>query len=105
MPEDRRQNGPRSLGDLMADVARASGLNRSRPVHPALKAWKGAVGDDLSRVTRAVRFRSGELIVEVTTASHHHELVAFRGESLRRRVNELLGDETVRRIAFKHQSQ
>ena len=114
MPDDRRaraqtdartqKNRPAELSDLLGAFGREVGLNRSKPVHPTFAAWNEAAGADLAEVARPVRFRAGELAVDVATASHHHELVAFSGESLRRRVNEILGEDLVRRIAFKHQT-
>ncbi|MEO0649248.1 MAG: DUF721 domain-containing protein [Planctomycetota bacterium] len=108
MPDDARRDasgsssGPDALGDLLRGVTRQAGLNRSKPVHPVFSAWAEAAGPALAEVAKPVRFRAGELAVDVASASHHHELVAFTGEPLRRRLNELLGEDLVRRIAFKH---
>ena len=104
MPDEnaRGRSGPDALGDLLAGITRQAGLNRSKPIHPVFRAWDEAAGPALAAHARPVRFRAGELAVDVATASHHHELVAFTGEALRRRVNELLGEELVRRVTFKH---
>jgi hypothetical protein len=103
-PDDARGGGPAAFGDLLAGVTRQAGLSRSKPIDPVFRAWDRAAGETLARVARPVRFRAGELAVDVSTASHHHELVAFTGERLRREVNEILGDDRVRRITFKHQT-
>lgn len=67
-------------------------------------AWNELVGERLAAVARPVRFRRGELAIDVSSASHYHELVAFTGEGLRVRLNEALGEERVKRLAFKHQA-
>lgn len=104
MPDEPRGGASPSFGDLLAGVTRQAGLSRSKPVHPVFRAWDEVAGDALAKVARPVRFRGGELAIDVSTASHHHELVAFTGESLRRLLNQQLGDDRVRRITFKHQT-
>ena len=110
MPDEHRSNarsgdGPQAFGDLLGSVTRQVGLNRSKPAHPSFKAWDDVAGPELARVARPVRFRAGELAIDVSTATHYHELVAFTGEGLRRRVNDLLGEEIVRKLVFKQRTQ
>ena len=66
-----------------------------------LDAWKCAAGPLLSKRARAVRFQRGELVVEVSSAAHLHELQSFTGENYRRAVNAALGDERIRRVTFR----
>jgi hypothetical protein len=47
-----------------------------------------------------MRFARGELLVEVDSAAHMHELANFTGEEYRARINEHLGKEEVRRLTF-----
>jgi hypothetical protein len=68
---------------------------------PVYEAWSNALGRDLARRARPVRFRRGELCVEVEGAAHYHELSNFTGERYRRLANEALGREEIRRVVYK----
>jgi predicted nucleic acid-binding Zn ribbon protein len=109
MPDPRRQaprTGPAPaaapLGELLSQVKRQIGLEARRPLHPTFAAWEQVVDQAFAGHTAPVRFRGGELLVEVTSATHHHELVAFHGERLRTAINRELGQELVERLLFKH---
>ncbi|MCY2959805.1 MAG: DUF721 domain-containing protein [Planctomycetota bacterium] len=95
------RRGVSSLQDSLASYLRETGLARRRSESPVYAAFDSAAGADLARRARPVRFARGVLTVEVDSASHYHELVSFRGEELRARVNQLLGTADVRSIAFK----
>lgn len=106
MNHQSRRGGsdPAGLGDLLGEVTRAAGLGSAKRVDPVFEAWDQVVGEQLAAVATPVRFRRGELSIDVSSASHYHELVAFTGEGLRKRLNERLGEERVQRLAFKHQA-
>ncbi len=59
------------------------------------------MGKQLANRARAVRFRSGELTVEVDSSAHYQELKNFTGDQYRRKANKLLGSERVQRVIFK----
>jgi hypothetical protein len=68
-------------------------------------AWRQAAGEALARRAVPVRYARGELVVEVDSAAHLHELKNFTGESYRERLNDLLGGpQAVRRIVFHRKS-
>ena len=100
----RSEKGPLSFDALLDEVTRKAGVSKSKPVPKAFAAWDAVAGPDLCEVARPVRFRAGELSIDVSSASHYHELVAFHAESLRARVNQHLGEEAVRRLSFRHQA-
>lgn len=95
------RNGLSSLQDSLGAYMRETGLTRRRAESPVYAAFEAAAGPDLSRRARPVRFARGVLTVEVSSASHMHELESFRGEELRASVNRQLGRDDVRKIAFK----
>ncbi|QDU64942.1 DUF721 domain-containing protein [Engelhardtia mirabilis] len=95
---------PTSFGELLGEITHAAGLDRPKRTDPVFDAWNEVAGVSLAAVARPVRFRQGELSIDVSSASHYHELVAFHGEGLRKRLNEVLGDERVKRLVFKHQA-
>ena len=68
------------------------------------KAWSDAVGPAMAKRAVPVRFRGGELTVEVESAVHLQELKNFTAEEHRREANAKLGRETIRRLAFKLKS-
>jgi len=80
---------------------RESGLGPSLAEARALRAWNEACGESLARCARPVRLRGGELLVQVASSTHLHELRAFTGESLRRAANERLPDAPIERVVFE----
>jgi hypothetical protein len=68
---------------------------------PVYKAWNAAVGKQLAQRARPVRFAKGELLVEVESATHLHELANFTGDDFRKRANAALGGEEIRKVVFK----
>lgn len=97
----RVRRDPVAMSDAVGAFLRASGIGaRTRHV-PVYRAWNDAVGADLARRARPVRFERGELVVEVDSSAHFQELVAFTGEGFRERVNEILGEPGIRRMTFR----
>ena len=80
---------------------RESGLAAKFQDWPVFAAWSKAVGEELGRRARAVRFQRGELLVEVESATHLQELTSFTGERYRQLANECLGRESIQRVVFK----
>lgn len=78
------------------------GLEGSRgTVARVFEAWESAVGRELARRVRPVRFRTGELTLEVQSSTLLHEFASFTGEEYRRRTNEILGRVLVIRTVFR----
>jgi len=50
---------------------------------------------------KPVRFRNGELSVDVKSSSMLYELRSFTGEGIRNAANEKLGQEAIRKVAFR----
>ena len=80
-----------------------SGLAAKLSDGAVMSAWRRAAGEELSRRARAMRFREGELLIEVESAAHLSELQNFTGESLRQAANARLGAERIRRVTFQLQ--
>lgn len=79
----------------------ASGLSERLRNRDVFQAWAAALGQELGRRARAVRFAQGELCVEVESAAHLHELTNFTGEQFRELANARLGSERIRRVTFQ----
>jgi hypothetical protein len=82
---------------------RRSGLDQKLRDAEVLGAWREAVGPELAQRARAVRFRDGELTVEVAASALLAELEGFTGEDLRRAANARLGAERIARVSFQLQ--
>jgi hypothetical protein len=64
-------------------------------------AWREVIGPAMTRRAKPVRFDKGELVVEVDSAAHMHELEGFTGENHRRAANARMGVERIRRVTFR----
>ncbi|MDE0914300.1 MAG: DUF721 domain-containing protein [Planctomycetota bacterium] len=96
-----RRGGVAPLGRAISQFLATSGLGakmRDLKVH---EAWRDALGPELAPRATSVDFRRGELIVEVDSAAHKHELVSFTGEQYRQEANRRIGDNRIRRVSFK----
>ncbi|MAE29622.1 MAG: DUF721 domain-containing protein [Planctomycetota bacterium] len=96
-----RRGGLTSLGDALGGFLRESGLGAKLRDWDIYDAWGKALGPDLARRARPVGFNRGELVIEVESAAHMHELRNFSGEALRKKTNELLGSQRVLAVLFK----
>lgn len=99
--EGRKRREPAPIGGLIQEFLRENGLTGGGGNTRVLRAFEDAIGASGRAHARAVRFRAGELIVEVDSAAHMHEMKNFTGEALRRRANDRLGKTMIRRIVFK----
>ena len=89
------------MNDAVKSFLQASGLSAHMRHWPVFAAWSDALGKELARRARPVRFAAGELCVEVESATHLHELQNFTGEQYRARANALLEKPMIRRIVFR----
>ena len=103
MAEQRKRGGISSIQDVLDSYLKETGITKSRGiVARVFEAWCSSVGRELARRARPVRFRSGELTLEVESSALLHELASFTGEEYRRRTNQILGNELVHRTIYKH---
>jgi predicted nucleic acid-binding Zn ribbon protein len=95
------RRGPSPIKFAIRDFLKQSGLGERPRDMLVFGAWSEAVGPDLARRAVPVRFRNGELTVEVESAVHLQELKNFTAEQYRREANAKLGREIIRELAFK----
>jgi hypothetical protein len=93
--------GPSPLTDLIGTFLRENNLRSGGGCSPVFKAWDDVLEPGLRKHATPVRFRSGELSVEVDSATHLQELKNFTGENYRRKANQQLGKATIRKVVFK----
>ena len=99
--ERKAPSGPKPIRDAIHQFLRENGLRRPAAHERVFQAWLEAAGPEWRRNAVPVTFRSGQLTVEVVSSVHLHELRNFRGEGLRNRANAALGQELIRKVAFK----
>lgn len=99
--DGRKSSEPAPIGELIGEFLKDHGFGATGTHARVLRAWDEALDASLARHARAVRFRAGELTVEVDSASHLQELKSFTGEEMRKRANERIGRTAIRRVVFK----
>ncbi len=99
--EPRKKRGPSPIDELIKSFVRDHGLRSGGGYTQVFRAWNEALPAPLRPHAQPVRFRGGELTVEVDSATHMQELKNFTGESYRKKANDRLGKDTIRRVGFK----
>ena len=99
-----KPRGPLPIEDILKTVLKEAGLHSSPTRHRVFQAWESVLGEAERARSQPVRFQRGELLVEVDSSPFLHELANFRGEGYRRRANESLGKETIKKVVFKLKS-
>lgn len=96
----KKHPGPTPIGEVLARYLKREGLDEKLRGAQVVRTWDRTLGP-LAVRARAVKFRDGELIVEVDSAPHLAELTSFTGENYRRAVNQTLGREVVKSVTFQ----
>lgn len=96
-----RHSGVAPLGAALQAYLRASGIGPRIHESKIHRAWIEAIGPDLARHARPVRFQHGELLVQVDSSAHLGELRSFTGEHYRNQANRILQGERIERVVFK----
>ncbi|MCS6965948.1 MAG: DUF721 domain-containing protein [Candidatus Kapabacteria bacterium] len=91
---------PRQLGELIRQFLREQGMEELLWSARLPQIWANVVGNPAARVSHIRSFTQGELVVEVTVPAWRVEL-RLRAEELRRRLNEQLGAEYVRKLVIR----
>ncbi len=89
----------RRLADVMPEAVRKMGLEHELRGWQALNEWPHAVGPQIARRSRAVRFQDGVLWVEVDGSVWLHQLTVLK-RNLIRKIGERTGSDTIRDIRF-----
>lgn len=95
------RKAPVALQSAIRSFLQKSGIAKQVRHWPVYEAWSEVLGRELARRAVPVSFQNGALCVEVESSSHLHELKAFTGEDYRRRANERLGREEIRKVTFR----
>jgi len=77
-----------AVGDLIAGVVKANGLDKKNPLEPLRVAWREAVGRSMADSTSLQAYRGGTLTVEVDSAALAQELGVYMKKQLLERLCE-----------------
>ena len=100
--KERRRGGLFTIQDALQVFLKEAGITRSHGIVVAVfRAWETAVGRELAKRARPVRFYRGELTIEVDSSALLFEFVSFTGEGHREHINETLERKLVHRMIFK----
>lgn len=89
------------MREALESYLRASGLEAQIRDATVFRAWSRTLGSALAARAKPVRFRDGELLVEVDSAAHLAQLKGFTGEVHRKAANRLLPRPLIHRVVFK----
>ncbi|WP_202638235.1 DUF721 domain-containing protein [Bailinhaonella thermotolerans] len=97
----RRDAGdPQLLGRAIADLLAARGWEQPAAVGNVFGRWKEIVGPDLAAHTKPESFEDGEVIVSADSTAWATQ-VRLLAATLVRRLNEELGEGTVKRVKVR----
>jgi predicted nucleic acid-binding Zn ribbon protein len=100
-PRPSRERGrggdPRAFGAAIRDLLAERGWEQRAAVGGVFGNWPQIVGRELAEHTKPERFEDGELVVTADSTAWATQLRLLAG-TLVRRLNEELGDGTVRRV-------
>jgi predicted nucleic acid-binding Zn ribbon protein len=95
--ERGRGGDPRAFGAAIRDLLADRGWERRAAVGGVFGNWPQIVGRELAEHTKPERFEDGELVVMADSTAWATQL-RLLASTLVRRLNEELGDGTVRRV-------
>jgi hypothetical protein len=96
-----RRGGITPLRVALERYLQGSGVGAKLRDVEVFRAWRSAVGMALAARAKPVRFDQGELEVAVQSAAHLNELTSFTGDTYRKKANQRLGSERIRRVVFR----
>lgn len=95
---EEKKRGPVPLGDAIQAFLKEAGIGAKGRDGEVFRAWNEAYG---STEARPVAFRNRALHLEVTSPALLQDLKSYSGDRFRRRANQILGEERIRRIVVK----
>jgi predicted nucleic acid-binding Zn ribbon protein len=96
----RPASSSKPIGLALDELIQSLGIQPKLKEYEAVLQWETAVGDQIARVTTAMRITQGTLFVRVTTGVWRYELT-LRKKEIVQRLNTVLGSEVVRDIKFQ----
>jgi predicted nucleic acid-binding Zn ribbon protein len=91
---------PGRVGDILKSSFGRLGVSKRLNEYTILKVWDDVVGEEIAQRARPLRLIKGKLYVNVSSSPWMSELMHLK-ESMRGRINERLGSNTVEDIVFR----
>ncbi len=91
---------PGKVGDILKSSFGRLGVSKRLNEYTIMKVWDDVVGEEIAQRARPLRLIKGKLYVNVSSSPWMSELVHLK-ESMRGRINERLGHNTVEDIVFR----
>jgi hypothetical protein len=97
MREERKKAGPQRVGDLIADLVKATTGPKRRELAELSEAWIRAAGPEVARRSWPVGLgKGGRLVVSFESSALRQEIQSFRKEEI---LGRLQAEYPARRIA------
>lgn len=89
MREERKSTAPRSIGELMAEIIKATAGPKRRELLELAEAWSRVVGPELARRSRPLCLgKGGQLTVGFESSALRQEVQSFRKAEILERLRE-----------------
>jgi len=95
-----RKSNTQPLGDVLREYVSAMKFDRKLKEVDVVQSWEKLLGKSIAGYTRNIYLSKRILYVEISSSVVKNELVMMR-EEIRKRLNELAGEEMVEKIVFR----
>ncbi len=95
-----KRSNTQSLSEVLREYVRVMRMDRKLKEVDVIGSWETILGKTIARYTRNVFISKQVLYVEIDSPVVKNELLMMR-EEIRLRLNELAGEEMVKKIVFK----
>lgn len=95
-----KRSNTQSLSEVLREYVRVMRMDRKLKEVDVVGSWETILGKTIARYTRNVFLSKQVLYVEIDSPVVKNELLMMR-EEIRLRLNELAGEEMVKKIVFK----
>jgi len=98
--DDRLSGKPRSIKDILFEVAKDQGWEEKLQEAEIPSCWKKSVDDRIYKITKIDKFTKGTLYINTISPTWRYEL-NLREQGFRTDMNKLLGKDVINKIIFK----
>jgi predicted nucleic acid-binding Zn ribbon protein len=97
--QKRKSSSIKTIGAAIQDLLENLGIGRKIRDYDAVLRWNEIVGDQIARVTEAVKIEKGVLVVRVQNSPWRNELTLMKSDVIGK-LNGALGEDVVKEIRF-----
>lgn len=95
-----RRSNTQSLSEVLRAFIRENRMEQKMKEVDIVHSWEELLGKTIARYTRKVYISKKVLYVEISSPVVKNELIFMR-EEIRRKINEMAGEEMVDKMVFK----